>query len=122
MTLTQVQLLALRSIAAGQSDCETVATRTTRTLRSLGLVAFGDVNGRVAYVVTDQGKAELENAPRSGKHRWTANNGDTCSACGLHREGAGAGPYGAMRYYRDTDSGYTYKPGACPGKISEPKA
>ena len=45
---------------------------------------------------------------RSALHRW--NNGDTCI-----REGAGAGPYGAMRYYRDEQKGYDYKPGSCPG-------
>ena len=51
---------------------------------------------------------------RSGLHRWE--NGDTCIRCGLHREGAGAGPYGAMRYYRDDQKGYDYKPGSCPGE------
>lgn len=55
---------------------------------------------------------------KPGKHRWDAANDDTCSRCGLHREGAGAGPYGAMRYYRDGSTSYDYKPGPCPGKIS----
>ncbi len=50
------------------------------------------------------------------RHKWDADNGDTCSRCGLHREGAGAGHYGAMRYYRDGSKSYEYKPGPCPGK------
>jgi len=45
------------------------------------------------------------------RHRW--NNGDTCLDCGLRREGAGAGPYGSMRYYRDEETGAQYKPGPC---------
>jgi hypothetical protein len=45
------------------------------------------------------------------RHRW--NNGDTCAGCGLHREGAGHGPYGAMRYYRDGDRERLYSPGPC---------
>ena len=61
--------------------------------------------------------------PKPIKHRWTTNGGDTCSACGLHREGAGSGPYdGAMRYYRDSDTSTSYKPGTCPGKIEAPPA
>lgn len=49
------------------------------------------------------------------RHSWTANNGDTCSRCGLHREGAGYGPYGSMRYYRDDRIDCDYKAGPCPG-------
>jgi len=45
------------------------------------------------------------------KHQWK--NGDTCTVCGLHREGAGAGPYGAMRYYRDGDTERQLKAGPC---------
>lgn len=49
---------------------------------------------------------------RQKRHRW--NNGDTCLDCGLHREGAGSGPYGSMRYYRDGQAGpRDYKPGPC---------
>ena len=49
---------------------------------------------------------------RAKRHAWRG--GDTCVDCGLHREGAGYGPYGAMRYYRDGQSGVDYKPGNCP--------
>lgn len=51
---------------------------------------------------------------RLKRHRWAANNGDRCADCGLNREGAGHGPYGAMRYYFDSDrSGYDYKAPPC---------
>lgn len=50
------------------------------------------------------------------KHRWK--NGDACLRCGLRREGAGAGPYGAMRYYRDEQKGVDYKAGPC---VQRPK-
>ena len=50
------------------------------------------------------------------RHRW--NGSDTCADCGLHREGAGAGPYGAMRYYRDDERGASYKPGPCSSALS----
>ena len=45
------------------------------------------------------------------RHRWK--NTDRCSRCGLRREGAGAGPYGAMRYYREDGKGYDYKAPLC---------
>lgn len=50
------------------------------------------------------------NAPPR-KHRWK--NGDRCTVCGLNREGAGAGPYGSMRYYRDNETGRAYTAGPC---------
>ena len=58
--LTFAQVAALRSVASGNNDCERLSTRVTRTLRTLGLLAFGEVNDRVAYVLTDAGRAELE--------------------------------------------------------------
>jgi hypothetical protein len=45
------------------------------------------------------------------KHRWK--NSDRCAVCGLNREGAGAGPYGSMRYYRDGEMGRAYNAGQC---------
>lgn len=56
-------------------------------------------------------QALLEEGVKVKRHRWE--NGDTCKNCGLHREGAGAGPYGAMRYYRDDSTSYDYKAGTC---------
>lgn len=56
-------------------------------------------------------QALLEEGDEVKRHRWE--NGNTCKDCGLHREGAGYGPYGAMRYYRDYSTFYDYKPGAC---------
>jgi len=50
---------------------------------------------------------------RLKRHRWAANNGDRCADCGLNREGAGHGPYGAMRYYFDSGKGYDYKAPPC---------
>ena len=51
--------------------------------------------------------------PAAGIRRHTWRNGDVCVTCGLHREGAGYGPYGAMRYYRGQELGCSYKPGPC---------
>lgn len=62
MKLTFAQTRALRSVEAGNHDCETVATRVTRTLRERGLLEFGEVDGRMAYVLTDAGRAALREA------------------------------------------------------------
>lgn len=59
--------------------------------------------------------------PTSNRHAWTADSGDTCAKCGLRREGMGAGPYGAMRYYRDDGKTYDYKAGPCPGVPPSPQ-
>jgi hypothetical protein len=45
------------------------------------------------------------------RHRWT---GNVCRMCHLHREAAGEGAYGAMRYYYDGVVGYMYKTAGCP--------
>jgi len=56
----------------------------------------------------------LSGGGRLKRHRWAANNGDRCADCGLNREGAGYGPYGAMRYYFDSGKGgYDYKAPPC---------
>ena len=46
------------------------------------------------------------------RHRWKGTS--TCEYCGLHREGAGYGPYGSMRYYRDSGDAWLGSPGQCP--------
>jgi hypothetical protein len=56
-------------------------------------------------------KRKRESRAKPKRHVWK--NSDTCVRCKLHREGAGAGPYGAMRYYRDGSRAYGYKPGPC---------
>lgn len=60
MKLTLAQEKALRLVAAGYNDCETTATQVTRALRTKGLLAFGEVNGRVAYVLTGEGQETLK--------------------------------------------------------------
>lgn len=45
------------------------------------------------------------------RHSWKG--GDTCLRCGLHREGAGAGHYGAMVYYFDASRETYAKAPAC---------
>jgi hypothetical protein len=52
------------------------------------------------------------------RHRWQ--NGDTCIDCGMRREAAGHGPYGAARYYRPEEVGGSYKAGTCEPKNAPP--
>jgi len=49
----------------------------------------------------------------SQRHRW--NGGATCAVCGLRREAAGEGSYGAVQYYRDEERGRRAVAGPCVG-------
>lgn len=53
------------------------------------------------------------------RHRWEGS--DTCKDCGLRREGAGHGHYGAMLYYRDESTRADYKAPPCESAVAKNK-
>ncbi len=65
-------------------------------------------------VVTEVPPSELGGGWSTMRHSW--DSGDTCRRCGLHREAAGVGPYGSLRFWRDDETGYKDRPGECQPK------
>jgi hypothetical protein len=122
----QAALLFLVHMPPGAHDV-TVAGRPTRQrLAKFGYAEFVAPDDPVDRLlchkgdwpmrITEAGRKAVDDVPSHRLHRWTDDGGSTCGACGLHREGAGAGPYGAMRYYRDdARTTYDYKAGPCHG-------